>query len=792
MMDRNDLLAQARTMFLQRFAELLAELIPLSEARLFKKAEFAGSMKESSQLFEARSVMLRHYETLRLDLVEQMEQLLNRSFQTAYSSFRPSFSSDGKALTLVNLAAIEDELRLDAITKYLRDEVEDQLRDLNIRVALLFGEQNVKERENPFRPYLLSRCISNTVEGLVDSREVASLLTDDLCEGLAGRICPIYEALNALFAQHGIAAQLQVKVRAAPWAHGFSGSAAPVDGPGETPPGDFVAAAPYSGGAGWPSGPEAREERLVHLVAAPEDDEDFAPAGSTAAAGWAGAAAATGSARGWLAGPQRAGTFLRKLFSGALPAGDAQARPEGPAAGLVQSLGQLQQAHAGIALSGDGRPRNWLLAHREALIEQARDDREQMTIDIVAMLFEFILRDTTVPAEVRAQLGRLQFTVLKLALQDASLLTSRNHPVRMLINRIGSISLGLKQIDPSGVRVAEEISRIVEALLARPDEGASSFTRMLDELDAFIASELRASEATVAPALDAVDRAQGRTLQFARIVAMTGAAIGEIRLDDYLHQFLHHDWPRAIEVAGRHDPSQALRFWRVVPELVWSVAPKITEDDRTQLRQILPGMVAVLREGLALAGRDDTRRTLLAWLLDAHQLAMRSTVVGQVPALAYFRERFEACLDEEAFVPSATLRAGRPRPDSQLLDEAIRELETRLDLMDRLFEDEPVDAEEDEMLLRQDDEVLAKLQRGVGVQINLGGKTVPAVLSWPDLARERLVLNLGGEAAPSIISLRLFLRLLHSDRACFIEDLPLFERAVSQLLQSADRLDQAH
>ncbi|WP_284208790.1 DUF1631 family protein, partial [Chitiniphilus shinanonensis] len=215
MMDRNDLLGAARATFLAQFDHAIQTLLPHTEANLLKKAEFARSMRESSVQLEARAALQRRLPTLRQELVAHMEQLLDRSFQTAYSNYRPSFSgamATGE-LSLVSLSSFEDELRIDSVTKYLRDEVEEQLRDLNIRVALLFGEENVKERENPFRPYLLSRCISNTVDEFVESREQAAVLVEELCEGLAGHAYTLYEAMNTLLAKHGIAAQLQMRPR---------------------------------------------------------------------------------------------------------------------------------------------------------------------------------------------------------------------------------------------------------------------------------------------------------------------------------------------------------------------------------------------------------------------------------------------------------------------------------------------------------------------------------------------------------------------------------------------------
>ncbi|WP_187359986.1 DUF1631 family protein [Chitinolyticbacter meiyuanensis] len=823
-MDHNDLLAATRAEFLRLFNAALDDVIGQAGQQLFLKAERALSGKESNLLWDARSAVLGQGAVLRRQLQSEMSQLLNRSFKTAYSSERPSFANalSTVELSLVNQNAFEDELRIDAITKYLRNEADDQLRDLNIRIALLFGQEVVKERENPFRPYLLSRCVSNAVDALHLERDAAGMLVEQLCEGFAGKVCDIYEALNALLARHGLAAQLQIKIKPAPSLRrpaapggdpaafpdtGFGPATEGLGGFGATGFGQTGMGQQVQAGMGEPGmAAPSREQRLLDMVHAFQ----AATSGAAPQPGWSAptpAPAASIGRGGWLAGTQRAGTMLRNLFSGVLPwsgngVGNGQVLTGGLSLNslLAAQLAQLQSTLVATqaVLGDDGEPRNLLLEHRNTLVEESRDNREQMTIDIVAMLFEFILRDTNVPAEVRAQLGRLQFQVLKLALQDPTLLTERNHPARVLVNRIGSISLALKQIDPQGERVATEICRIVETLLAEEVESAALFSRMLDELDAFIARELRSSEAQVTPALEAVERAEVRTLQFARIVAMISEALVEIRLDDFLDQFLRNSWARVIEQASRGDTQQALRYWRVVPELVWSIAPKLNEEERLVLRTLLMGMVSTLRDGLAEASRQDDQGPLFHWLLDAHKLALRGSSSDVIiPPLVYFRERFEAFVENETFVPPEKYAQRNSRLDSQLLAEAIRELETRLDLVDQWFDDEveeaaaleTVEAEMDAEESDDFDETLARLRCGVGIEINLDGAPTQAILSWPDLAGGRLVLSFGEERPPSILTMRLFRRLLNTGRARFAEQQELFERAVEQLVDSADRLD---
>jgi hypothetical protein len=78
------------------------------------------------------------------------------------------------------------------------------LIDLNIRIAVLFGQDDIRERENPFRPYLITRCIFLAVESLRLTQEMFSILAMQLGETLTVDIPGIYQQTNAELEKHGV------------------------------------------------------------------------------------------------------------------------------------------------------------------------------------------------------------------------------------------------------------------------------------------------------------------------------------------------------------------------------------------------------------------------------------------------------------------------------------------------------------------------------------------------------------------------------------------------------------
>ena len=83
-----------------------------------------------------------------------------------------------------------------------------------------------------------------------------------------------------------------------------------------------------------------------------------------------------------------------------------------------------------------------------------------------------------------------------------------------------------------------------------------------------------------------------------------------------------------------------------------------------------------------------------------------------------------------------------------------------------------------------------RLHTGVSLELHLGFKPSTGKLSWVDPQLRNLVLSLEGHSKPSLVSVRMFRRMIAHGRVRFLEAEPLFERAVQALLTSADVIEQ--
>ncbi|MBM5575482.1 DUF1631 family protein [Deefgea sp. CFH1-16] len=787
-MDRNDLLIATRSVFLAEFNQRMPMVLAHSIGQLFNQADRATSMLEQRRLLAARQLIMNHDQKLEQQLSRQVEQLLHRSFQKQLITtfVRPLPRGSVPHCPWWSRRRLKKNYILIKITTRFRQEAEEGIRDLNIRIALLLEQDVIKERENPFRTYILSRSIANALEETVaetgSDNELIPVLLAQFTTSMCPHVAPLYEALNQLLAQHGIAAQLQLKVRKQ--SEPAAGAAGNLLDQSDESPSALTPDAQHSesvsrsgespravsstrssmgssvgsvGAAPW--GARSEDQFLDFVQSRPSASQaalqGAAPASvpnavagmgsggsglmdSVAAplvASSAEARASMARAPSWLSHIGQVGRSIQQFFSGHSlqqgaqgqgPVWDDAASLElrsvsAPLSQSLQSLIEVATPTAEAMWNGDGRLRNLILEQRQQLGASTSDVNEAMTIDVVAMLFEFILRDDKVPAEVRAQLGRLQFLVLKIALQDPNLFARKTHPARMLVNRIGSISLGMQQNSESAARVNTEICRIVAIILADESEDLGLFVQMLDALDAWVANELAHSEKMASSATQVLDSAKQRTLHFARITAMISDALSPYTIEPYLYDFLISTWARVIELAGREAPHKATQYRLLVPDLIWSLAPKVDRDECKILLGLIPTMIATLREGvLTLNWTAEQLQELNLHLVDAHRLAMRSgsiQVHGAVPPpLSVMHEAFAPFLD--AVHPTEITENEAVVTLNPLFIQAeIDALEVNLNLIDQLIESElgPQTAVEIDSV---DEDFTACLSNGVAVEIN--------------------------------------------------------------------------
>jgi hypothetical protein len=332
---------------------------------------------------------------------------------------------------------------------------------------------------------------------------------------------------------------------------------------------------------------------------------------------------------------------LRTLFSARRGPIDSRAAPMGgslqvPTANeLLGALSVLQsQAASGVAVSsgvatlGSTELALEVQQLKEQLLVQLGSLRgekpghvatmDEDTIDLVGMLFEFILEDRNLPTEMQAMLARLQIPYLKAAIIDRKLFAHRQHPARRLLDGLADAAKGWSAESDRDHRLHDKIKSVVDRLLQDFDDDIGIFDRLNLELQEFQDTSRRRAdlaEQRVAESTRGREKLEQARRRAAREIL---TRIGDHTLPPLVHGVLTRAWANYLVLTllrqgeDSNEFREALRF---VNEFIASTRPVREAEDRRVLRQMLPGIERALRRGLAnVAFQESDIERLLAQL----------------------------------------------------------------------------------------------------------------------------------------------------------------------------------
>lgn len=298
------------------------------------------------------------------------------------------------------------------------------------------------------------------------------------------------------------------------------------------------------------------------------------------------------------------------------------------------------------------------------------DDADEDVINLIAMLFEFILDDRTVPQSLKVLISPLQIPMLKVAVLDKSFFSRGSHPARRLLNEIASAAMGWGQRDDhQRDSLYLHIEQVVQRLLNDFVDDPAIFSQLLTEFTAFTHDERRRSDLLEQRTRDA-EEGRARTEAARQRVAETlnTRLLGKV-LPEVVVQFLQQAWSQVLLLASLKHGEHSLQWHaglRTMDELIWSIGlSKDTEAGRHLLEQ-LPGLLKDLRDGLNGAAFDPfITREFFTALQALHVQSFRGSAdeqssLSKISALVEVREAL-------VLNPAGAAAVSLPEDDPDLL-----------------------------------------------------------------------------------------------------------------------------
>ncbi|MBQ0761553.1 MAG: DUF1631 domain-containing protein [Marinobacter psychrophilus] len=547
----------------QSIRTVLNQFFDRADDALFELADRASTDQEQTRYFDAMRELRLRRKSMTVAVLHHVGQAFNDIGKFRPQSTVPSFDSvDEGSLSLLDHAELEQQVAIDNMVTKLRYQYSEALRHLSLRVRHLLPGVTLEDDQVPLCPEVLCGGLAAASKNLdvdIKARLIVLKLFDQL---LVTSLGEVYHGANVTLIKEGVL-------------------------------------------------PDSKAVRPVQTTRSRQDAPVPPPS------------AVYREADGYGVGqPQAevsAATFsqLSALLRQAQPAyGDGQAHASGgqwlQTDALLARLSQVQAAFS----NDPGAPLAPLNQQLQTVLQNSSGQSlrpgqvDNDVINLVAMLFEFILDDRHLHSVMKSLLGRLQIPILKVALTDKNFFNRGGHPARKLLNEMALAATGWTEKRP-GQRdpLLDKISAVVNRILAEFSTDVSLFNELLDDFSQYSDLDQRRSDLVEQRLRDAEEGRARHEQAIADAKELLHKAMDGRLLPEPVQDMLNGPWSHYLHWLALHESTDSKAWQRaktLTEQLIWTIDPvPLTATTHELLQQTIPQVIEQLRgalEGVAWDG----------------------------------------------------------------------------------------------------------------------------------------------------------------------------------------------
>ncbi|MEE8428620.1 MAG: DUF1631 family protein, partial [Gammaproteobacteria bacterium] len=647
-------------------------------------------------------------------------------------------------MLLMESEELEGMLAVATLTGKIRSSCRDELPSLNQRIGLLLDEPELDNEANPIGPDVISNAFKDACDIIDADLRVLLIVLKLFDRFVIVDVLAIYADLNQFLINSGILPKIRPTINKIPQSASRPSSGAAIE------EGEPLQLAGFS------------EQDLFALYQQVQGgNPQLALAAAAAGSGQGGVASA---------GPIQDLTFLQH---GASPAGG--------------NLPDLSSANFGQV--------NILRNLRASSLNSTNEALDDMVIDMVATLFDFVLDDHSIPDSIRALIGRLQIPVLKVALLDKNFFAKQAHPARRLVNVISRAAIGWHSDSEHDDPFYKIVDRTVSRILDKFEDDTQVFETLLTEFSDFIEAEKASSEHRADHTARLVDGKE-------RLIITTRAADAYIQrqiagkpLPEFLVQFIATYWKDLLVLTGVRDGESSYiwsMYTNTLEHLLWSIEPETIEKDRQRLLETLPGLVERLTSGIKEISADPSTTEEFLQLLSSYYASLVGADESDVFTAAVGKSRVAATVGDALYPGAEKLELTtyadqaekqKESSDSHYPEEAIKAVfgDMEFDIEEIIVEDlaevEAGESIEDEYM-----ETAKNMPKGTWIEIKeADGMSIQACLRWSSSLTHNYMFTDRDGIKVAEINLAKLAAQLRSGDIVVIDDAPLLDRALGHL-----------
>jgi hypothetical protein len=607
-----------RGLLRQAFAIYSADMVDLARTSiettndLFELSDYV-SRAEAQEFQDKRGEWIKKFESVLHDLFER------RLAGDRRKGRRPDFDASLSSLRVLTSFDHDKQAALTAATGFLVRFTKRELEAMDLRVAELLGERATRELDNPFSPTYMLDALGVSSRGIYPVAKIWRPLMERLVADITPSANKVYIRLNRFLADRNVLPDIKAALRAKsdlwpdddkdllPAFSRLMSEAGPM-------PTDIVIPPTFSD----PNSPlqlrfadRLPSQRATDYARGGMMQDGTVQVSAEAAAGLAVAPQVIAglTALTKIAAQVPSGMGGAGAVDGEMPNIDPL-MALGTNSQLFKLLAQWQRLDLPAAIaeaapkSEDGAdvkvPQNLVPYIRLAIADQLEHDTDRITMDVIALLFDYVFRDPSIPESLREIFGRLQVPVVKVGLLDRTFFSDRNHPARRLLDHLASASIGATG-DP---RYFEAFQRTATAVIDDVcysfEIDVAAFAQADRKFSAFIESEQQSTESAAQPDVEIALANEEQEEDRSYVRAQIRDKMGGIDVPFEVRSFTETVWADYLADLRKKEGSSGAglaKGLKTIDDLLWSITAKERTAQKARLTKMVPGLVVSLRGG---------------------------------------------------------------------------------------------------------------------------------------------------------------------------------------------------
>ena len=576
---------------------LLSTLFNNADDVLFEMADRSRNDADQHMYFDSMREIRMH----RKRIATEFGQKMYAAFDALYVSTNEAddeptdFETAVDSMSLVKNDDLEISVAVAGIVSKVTSRFSLPIMQLTRRIDSLCPNRTVTERMNPLGPYQLGTAFVAATECVEIDIRVRIVLLKLFERFVMEHLGQAYEDANRVLAEAGVLPDLRnvLKKEAGAQRTSTTGTNTSQAGPGSQQGRAGATGAGVSGG-----GVSSGSGGTGFAMSGGSGDSDFTVLQQLLASNPSGQHGSGYGSGGALGGATVAG-----------PVGPIITTPQ-----LMTVLSSVQSAASAEPFDIDHVP--VAIDLRQLVLARAADvtgtpagsmgRADEDTVNLVGMLFDYILNDRNLAIPMKALIGRLQIPMLKVAVLDKSFFSKTSHPARQLLNELSSAGIGWSSAaELKRDALYNKIESVILRVLNNFSDDPEIFSTLVTELRQFVQQDHHRVQ-IVEQRVKEVEAGRAKTVSAKQTVErLVNQKASGLRLPPEIGRFISDLWSRVlVYLCVRHGDEGA--EWsdavQTFDDLLWSVQPLDALADIEDRDRARPRLLDRIERGLEMVG----------------------------------------------------------------------------------------------------------------------------------------------------------------------------------------------